>query len=233
MKLGIIIATYQRRDGTTPEYLKRALQSIKDQTHQDYKVFLIGDKYENAEEFTSIAESIIPEDKLYFKNLPVAIERDRYPNGGIELWRCGGANAYNYGVRKCYEEGIHYICKLDHDDYWDVNHLSYINDVIENSNEEAAVVYTCGTYFNSYLPQVPLDGKVVIDIPKPGQAIHSTSCIDYSKVYLEYRDTAYEVGVPDAGDADLLKRLTSEVVNKGLKSYLIRMLTCHHPEENH
>lgn len=233
MKLGIIIATYKRADDSTPEYLTRALLSVKNQIHQDYKVFLIGDKYTDDREFTSLAESIISPDKLYYENLPVAVERDRYPQGGIQLWRCGGVNAFNHGVSKCYEEGINYICKLDHDDYWTKDHLSSINSVIENTEHRAAVIYTCGTYFNSYLPQVPLDGKVVLDLPKPGQTIHSTSCIDYSKVYLKYRDTAFEIGIPDAGDADLLKRLQLEVNNRNLESYLIRKLTCFHPKENH
>jgi glycosyltransferase involved in cell wall biosynthesis len=233
MKLGIVIATYRRKDGTTPTYLTRALESIKNQVHQDYKVFLIGDNYEDDVEFTALAKSIIPQDNLYYENLSVAVERVRYPQGGIELWRCGGANAFNHGVSKCYEEGITYICKLDHDDYWSEDHLSCINNVIESTEGRAAVVYTCGTYFNSHLPRVSLDGQVVEDLPKPGQAIHSTSCIDYSKVYLKYRDTAYEVGIPDAGDADLLKRLEVEVQLNNLKSYLVRKLTCYHPEENH
>ena len=233
MKLGIVIATYQRKDGSTPPYLTRALESIKNQIHQDYKVFLIGDKYEDDNEFTTLAQSIIPQDKIYYENLPTAIERERYPQGGIELWRCGGANAFNHGIAKCYNEGITYICKLDHDDYWDDNHLSSINNVIESTEGRAAVVYTCGTYFNSHLPQVPLDGEVIMDYPKAGQAIHSTSCIDHSKVYLNYRDTAHEIGIPDAGDADVLKRLEQAIHLNNLESYLIRKITCYHPKENH
>ena len=36
MKLGIVIATYQRLDGSTPVLLKRAIDSVKKQTHQDF-----------------------------------------------------------------------------------------------------------------------------------------------------------------------------------------------------
>jgi len=233
MKIGVVIATYQRADGTTPEYLKRALKSVNEQTHQDYKVFLIGDKYEDAEEFKYLAESVIPEDKIFFENLPLAIERERYPQGGKALWLAGGVNARNMGVQLALQEGYTYICPLDHDDYWDENHLMYISSAIENSNDKAAVIYTCGTYFNSYLPQVPLDGKIVKDVPKPGQAIHSSICIDYSKVYIKYRDTACEIGVPKPGDADLLERLGNQIKEQDLESYLIKRLTCYHPKENH
>lgn len=233
MKLAVVIATYQRTDGTTPAYLERALRSIKDQTHQDYKVFLIGDKYEDSVEFTSLAEATIPRDKILYCNLPTAVERERYPEGGKALWLAGGVNARNIGVQLALQDGYSYICPLDHDDYWDENHLRYLSDTIEESNNRAAVVYTCGTYFNSYLPQVLLDNKITRDVPKPGQTIHSSVCIDYSRLYLEYRDTAYEVGVPDAGDADLLKRLATEIENRELESYLVRVVTCYHPNENH
>lgn len=233
MKLGIVIATYQRSDGSTPDYLTRALLSIKNQIHQDYKVFLIGDKYTDNDEFITLAKSFIPQDKIYYENLPVSVERDRYPQGGLSLWRCGGVTAWNYGVSKCFEEGINYICKLDHDDYWSEDHLSSINHVIENIDNTAAVIYTCGTYFSSYLPNVILDNNIIEDIPKPCGTIHSSICIDYSKIYLKYRDTAYEIGIPEAGDADLLARLETQIVQNNLKSYLVRRLTCFHPQENH
>lgn len=51
MKLGIVIATYQKSDDSTPFLLKRAIESIKNQTHQDYLLIIIGDKYENNNEF--------------------------------------------------------------------------------------------------------------------------------------------------------------------------------------
>jgi hypothetical protein len=35
MKLGIIIATYQRVDGKTPELLKRAISSVQYQNYQN------------------------------------------------------------------------------------------------------------------------------------------------------------------------------------------------------
>ena len=47
MKLAIRILTYQRKDGKTPFFLRRALESIKNQTYKDYKIFLIGDKYDD------------------------------------------------------------------------------------------------------------------------------------------------------------------------------------------
>lgn len=64
MKIAIRILTYQRKDGKSEEYLRRSLGSIKRQTHQDYKVFLIGDKYDNHEELMRLS-NIINSEKIY------------------------------------------------------------------------------------------------------------------------------------------------------------------------
>jgi glycosyltransferase involved in cell wall biosynthesis len=62
-ELAIVIPTYRRVDNTTPYYLTKALTSIKDQTYQNYKVFLIGDHYDDNDEFFKLATSIIDLDK--------------------------------------------------------------------------------------------------------------------------------------------------------------------------
>jgi 3-oxoacyl-[acyl-carrier-protein] synthase-3 len=46
-KFSIVIPTYQRKDGSTPFYLKRCLDSIFKQDYSNFKIFIIGDKYEN------------------------------------------------------------------------------------------------------------------------------------------------------------------------------------------
>lgn len=233
MKLGIVIPTYQRKDGTTPNFLIRALESIKKQTYQNFKVYLIGDCYESNDEFEYLATSIIPKEKIFFENLPIAVERDRYPDGGAPLWRCGGINAANYGNKKCYNDGINYICQLDHDDYWDAMHLEIIAHTIKLTND-SSFLFTCSQHFNNqYLPNVVLDNNIIEQVPIPAGMIRSSACINYDALPLLYRDTFFETGVPDAADADLWKRIKYKCENDKLKSYLIRSLTCYHLEENH
>jgi glycosyltransferase involved in cell wall biosynthesis len=230
MNLGIVISTYKRKDGKTPDYLKRALESAKNQTHKDYKVFLIGDDYEDNLEFEQIASSIIPHDKIYYENLPIAIERVRYPEGGQSLWRCGGANAFNYGIEKSINMGYEYVCHLDHDDYWHPQHLEFINSVVERLTN-TAFVYTCSTYFNTILPNIKSDG-LIHSYPEPSNVIHSSVCINHKKIPFKYRDTYYETGTPDASDADMWRRIKSFCIEKKYDSYLIPRVTCFHPQEN-
>jgi glycosyltransferase involved in cell wall biosynthesis len=230
--IAIVIATYQRNDNTTPEYLSRALTAIKNQTYQEYKVFLIGDKYENEIEFNTLATSIISEDKIYHENLPTAVERDRYPAGGMPLWRCGGVNARNYGIDMAIAHGYDYVCHLDHDDYWDINHLELISTVIAH-DANFAFIHTQSTYLNGILPNTEQSLTVVERLPIPCQLIHSSVCINYKLITLRYRDTFHETGIPNASDADLWERISMFIIDNNYKSYYIPQLTCYHHEENH
>lgn len=230
MKIGIVINTYQRLDGTTPNLLKRAIQSVKDQTHKDYILIVIGDKYEDNQEFESICSSFKLNNKIIYKNLPNAKEREKYTLGSQELWSAGGVNARNYGIDLGINLGLTYICHLDHDDYWHPQHLEIINFAIEET-KDASFIHTCSTYFGSYLPKVNLTNEIQITQVKPGNIIHSSVCINYSTIPLRYRDVYEETGIEFAADADLWTRIGEFIFNNNLKSYLITTLTCFHPSE--
>lgn len=235
MKLAIGIPTYRRLDGTTPGYLTRCLESVKHQTHQDYKVFLIGDHYDNPDEFEKIATSIITEDKIYFENREQAPERNKYQIGSKQLWCAGGVSAYNHAIGCALSQGYDYICHLDHDDFWDTNHLSLINQVIEQA-PQASLIYSCARHFNgSTLPSgAPIDGIVHEHIPIPANTVHSSVCINHRKIPLLYRDVFAEEGHTLEADMDMWIRVRTYLSNNPyLKSYLIRAVTCYHDIENH
>lgn len=231
MKFAIAISTYQRSDGTTPKKLNVALESIRKQSHNDYKIFLIGDDYENQEEFDQFGSMFSP-DKIYKKNLSESKERSKYKIGSKELWCCGGANAHNTLIDEILSQGYDYVCRLDHDDYWEENHLELINSVVESENN-IACVYTCSSHFNSsYLPKVPvLDGTIYKSFPIPFNTIHSSTCVNYRLIPLRYRDVFEETGVVVESDVDMWKRLKEYSDQNNLKSFLIAKITCHHPVE--
>ena len=71
MTLGVTIHTYQRADGQTPRLLLRAIQSVVNQSYQNYKIFIVGDKYEDNQEFEDIINGFIEiSDKIVYENLP-------------------------------------------------------------------------------------------------------------------------------------------------------------------
>lgn len=232
VKFGIVIPTYKRLDGQTPLYLSRALNSIKSQTHTNYKVILIGDKYEDNDEFIKLSTEIIERDKIYFENLPIAMERDNYSNNKNALWSYGGVNATNYGISKSLELGYNYICHLDHDDYWDENHLFFINQVIKQTF--SPFVCTKSKYLSNILPNINFNGDFIDFPPYCGRLIHSSTCIDFKKIPLRYVDIYKEHGfVGNPADGDLWIRINNWLSQNEINSWLINKITCFHEEEGY
>jgi glycosyltransferase involved in cell wall biosynthesis len=228
-KIGIIITTYQRKDGKTPEYLKMALDSVFNQTYKNFKVFLIGDKYENESELSSIIERY-DKNKIYLENLPYAKERDFY--SGDPLWFNGGINAMNYGIDKSLKYGFEYLAHLDHDDLWNEDHLELINKCIKETKSDW--ICTKSTYTMSrVLPKIESEMEFVDFLPKGCTVIHSSVCINFKKIPLRYRNLYEEFGILSSSDADLWDRCREYIVSNKLKSTLINKITCRHEEEGY
>lgn len=231
MKISIVIATYRRSDGKSPLYLKRCLDSVFSQTYKDFVVYLVGDKYENVGELNDLLASY-PTDRLIFENLPYAKEREKYANDRMTLWGYGGINAMNHGIKKSLADSIDYVCHLDHDDFWEPNHLQSLVECIISTG--AVVAYTKSTYMSrGILPSVADSAGLYIEqIPFPGQFIHSSICIDFKRVPFMYRNALEEEGIQNCtGDGDLLGRIMKFLPTTAMKSYLINLVTCHHDSE--
>ena len=84
-KFAIVITTHKRKDESTKEKIKKALESLNNQTYKNWHLFLIGDRYEDEEEFQEIT-SFIKEEKITAINLPYAAERDSGKFTGQSLW---------------------------------------------------------------------------------------------------------------------------------------------------
>jgi len=229
MKLGIIIATYKRDDNRTPFYLERCLKSIKNQTYQDYLVILIGDKYEDNEEFENLSK-IIDKDKIIIKNLERAVERERYYNDRTALWCYGGVNAMNNGITLGLENNIEYFCHLDHDDYWENEHLETISQCLLKTN--SYMVYTSSNFLNgSILPPIRQINHYTPIKPSSGLLIHSSTCVNFKKIPLRYRNA--DDGNLHSADSDLWERIKTYLNEKNLESYFIEKITCNHIEEGY
>jgi hypothetical protein len=229
-KFGIVIATYMRPDGKTPFYLNRTLNSILYQKFKNYKVFLIGDKYEDNDEFNAYGEGF--NHNNFFKyNLPIAKERDLYLDKKI-LWAVGGCNASNYGIDLAISENIHYICRLDHDDWWEPNHLENFNEIIGIHNPDW--ICSKSTRLNHrVLPIINNTSRFIEFLPEPNIVVKSSTCINQKKIPLRTIDVYKETGEIYPGDANLWIRMSEFIKTNNLKSYLINEITCHHDEEGY
>ena len=222
---GIVLPTYQRKDGKTPELLNRALRSIFAQTYTKFKVYLIGDKYDNQVELSTIV-SQYPAEHIYYENLSIAHERDKYSDNPKAIWCSGGVFAHNYAISKIEEDKLRYVCFLDHDDQWLPNHLQILHDVIKETGANWLCTKTDVNNKIMYLPRITTDQPMVEFLPLAEGLIKSSSCFDVCTIPLRFRDVLAETGELFPSDADLWKRMNSLIRTYGLKSYYINTLTC-------
>lgn len=230
MKLAIVVATYYRKDGQTSQYLIRALDSVFKQTYENFKIFVIGDRYEKETEILEIIQKYDSE-KIFFTNLPEAKERDNYIDPKV-IWSYGGVNAINFGLEIALSQGYDYVCHLDHDDWWSPNHLEEISKCIDST--KTLWVCTKSTYMNPniFLPKLVTDKKYTNFLPSSSSLIHSSVCMNFKEITLRYRDVFLEtgnIGLP--ADADLWERTREFLISIGQTGIFIDTVTCYHDEE--
>lgn len=229
IKFAIIIPVYQRADGKSFELVSRAIESILNQTYKNFKIYLIGDKYDDDIEFNRIVQQV-PSDKIFSRNLEFAMERERY--SGFELWNVGGVNASNLAFNVIKEDLLDWVCFLDYDDYYLMNHLEVMNDAIHKTgyklistitlietgtNKERFIPYKIGdnmNYFNEFLPE-------------PANLAKTSVCINHRYFeYIKFRNTIEECGYIYPGDADMWNRLKSFLEEKKQTGILVNVHTC-------
>lgn len=231
--IGIVTSTYRRPDGKTPLYLSKTLESIKNQTYTNWKLYLMGDKYTNQEEFDRLSK-IIPPEKILAINFPIAVERNRYPEGGWKLWYSGGAHVTNIGIDTAINEGYHWVCHCDHDEIWHKDHLESIAGAIQNT--QALFIYTKGKYLGgpTILPRNINSEELYINRrAQPADTIKSSICVNYYKIPLRRRDPNYFYKEHDAGDAAFLKRINLILDKNNLPSILVNKVTMTNTQEGY
>jgi glycosyltransferase involved in cell wall biosynthesis len=143
--ISIVIPTYNR-----PKHLRKALDSIFQQTYQNFEILVVGDKCPSLENFVKSYEKA--KDKRFkFFNLP-------------KNYGPGGAVPRNYAIKMmCCSEWIAY---LDDDNTWTPNHLETMVENIRKNPEAKMIV-------NSMY----IDGKVLeFDDMRKGRIDTSAVC---------------------------------------------------------
>jgi hypothetical protein len=217
MKLAILMPTYRKHNGEFKDQISQSLISVASQTHEDYTIYLIGDDYDDSNEFIELT-NIIDKSKIVSKNLPVAYERSKYT--GKELWVSGGVNASNIGIDLALKDGYDYICHLDHDDKWTSGHLKLISDNIEQT----------GTNFISTRSGIGWPAMKSTDYltkwrPLPSKVFKSTTCLNYRHFNIKFRNMIEEEKRVYASDADLWARVNQIMIKNNEWGYVINEST--------
>ena len=200
LQFAVVIATYQRPSGKTKSYLQRAFECLRNQKYQNFKVFLIGDRYEDHEEFLSFRKELSA-NKIYLENLKVAHERDNCKRKR-NLWTIGGANAMNHGLRQARKEGFRYMAHLDDDDIWHPNHL---RNLAMAYCQFSNIAFACnkGILNSDILPYVNIYSPGNF-LPKGNDCFHSTYSFRLDIIPFEYQTIDLMKEEVDYEPADLV-----------------------------
>jgi hypothetical protein len=228
-KFGIVMTTYKRKNGSTLSKIKRALESIKNQSYKEWKLFLIGDHYEDEQEFNYIC-SLMPKEKITAINIPIAAERESGLFSGNSLWCSAGANASNIGMNQSIKENFLIHCHLDDDDEWLPYHLDILNIAYTNYPE------TVYTYTNAYyvdrnnlvrlFPEDIVPKLVTYNNlpPRPERLIHSSASWKLDIIPFRHRNTL-EQNREFPGDADMWERINMFCKQNNLKTIYMPITT--------
>lgn len=229
-KMGVCMATFKRKNGKTPEYLTKSLNSILSQTASNWHVYLVGDKYEDNDEFNKLA-SLIPKDKITTFNLPVALERDNL--SGNNLWKQGGANAMNNANKLALDDNCDYILHLDDDDSFHPKKIQMINYILSVFNEPSFIFHYSTHSDGSILPR-----EVIKDIKKNiipvtiGNIIHSSFCI-HKSILSNFKYSSFIPGKTDyiCGDMEFINYLNKSLEDKKNYTIFLPFLLSYHDKE--
>ena len=243
IKFVIIMATYNRKNGKTLNYLKRSLDSILDQSYNNWDLIIVGDKYEKENELLEIIDNYkinllnkkLSNNIIYINNQ--IVERDIITNDKSELWKCAGANSMNKGLEYARDHNYKYYCHLDDDDYWTNNHLQSLYNVY-NKYPNCIFANTQSTFRNECLPRYNFAYiKDKINIyennlpPWPCNMIHSSISFRIDIIPYNYL-TIFNSKVLNCSDAYMLSNIRDFLINnKQYCSIYNPILTCYHDIE--
>lgn len=248
-KIAWVIPTYRREDSLTKKFLLRTLESLKNQTYKDFRVYLIGDAYSDEKEFQEF--NII--EGMHLENLPEPGERGKWT--GHKLWCIGGFNASSYGFKKAIDDGYEWICGCDHDDFYEKTHVEEIVNIIQKEPNAVFVCSLAKYLHHGFLPRkdmsriggyVPNNKIPFRMIPQPGNMVRSSACVNVSKTKVFWRNMYEELGIKDTdpdyvdgklveypGDAQYWRDLSKIMNEKNLLGFCTNSQTCNHIEEGY
>ena len=237
-KICVIMPTYLRKNGSTKYLLSKALRNLEAQTYKNFKLFLIGDHYDNNDEFEEICKSYKKD--IFYKNNEEHYRCYDFPNKHT-YWAIGGGLALKTGIEKAIEENFNYYLHLDDDDEWRDIHIEVVVEHIKKFPLSSFILTKAkyentflprtiekNTFYNNYIPRgedsvhashvykLPLLGNVVLDVINKNHILANK---------INKKEHGFEGITIPPGDATILNNINSMVVTNKIKSLYIPIIT--------
>lgn len=217
-KFGICMATFQRKNGKSPFYLKRSLTALMNQTATNWHLYLVGDKYEDNNELINTID-FFPKDKITFINLPIAPERDNITEK-MDLWKVAGSNAFNHATEIALKDNCDYILHHDDDDPFHIKKIQCINYILSLYDNPSFIFHYSTYLINTILPRVNINTLSKNNLlPEKCNAIHTSFCL-HKSIVSKFRYEGYEPGKTDyeCGDIQLIEYIL-RICNSDITKY--------------
>lgn len=131
MRICVIIPTYKRtKRGISGPPLRGALESLRNQTFKDFRVYVSGDHYDDEPELASICDDFVAAglDIVCTNSGPGEHFRGVLAGDRRKLWCVGGAGAIKRAVDRAMLHAMDWYFHLDDDDSWSPGHIqTYVN----------------------------------------------------------------------------------------------------------
>ena len=235
-KVCVIMPTYFRKDGTTKELLSRALRMLEGQSYKNFKLFLIGDHYDDNNEFEELCKSYKKD--IFYTNNQNHYRCYNFPNKNT-YWAIGGALALKTGIEKAIEEKFDYYFHLDDDDEWRDIHIQVVVDHIKHF-PLSDFILTKAKYKTGFLPRTNEKNIFYNNyIPKGEDSVHAShiyklsvlgdvilNIINMNHILANKINNKEDVNIYiPPGDATILNHINNMVLNKKIKSLYIPIIT--------
>jgi hypothetical protein len=235
LRICVIMATYFRKNGTSKENISRALRILESQTYSNFKLFLIGDHYDNNDEFEELCKSYTKD--IFYKNNEEHYRHYTFLNKKT-YWAIGGGLAIKTGVEKAMEENYDYYFHLDDDDMWSDKHIETVVNHIHQF-PFADFILTKSAYCDTYLPRVNVSHTFYNNYtPCGGDSVHAShvyklkslgntvlNVINDNHILANKLNNKQTNETIDPGDMTILNTIGKMVTNNEIKSLYIPITT--------
>ena len=221
-----IITCNRKKFRPLKDLVCEALDSVVKQRYPNWRVYLIGDRYEPEAEFRQFAK-MLPPDKLVAYNLKGHKPEREIFKKPEHLARIGGNTASNFCLDLMESTGIRHVANLDDDDLWTPYHLECLRDEFVKFPSPVLACTLANFKYIGIMPATTPDQEGNLKINTLAANVsHSAVAWDLIRMPLRYRRQLIDVPWDGQyGDADMWLQMEHYIAAHGYSTAISQNVT--------